>query len=53
MNLICVHCGRSFEGNKDKFCSQGCRDSHILAIEHRLRKVMEDDHSHTTKMSRD
>jgi len=52
MKLVCMHCGKSFEGNKDKFCSQGCRDSHILAIEYRLKKAMEDNKSHTDKMSK-
>lgn len=51
MKLICLHCGKSFEGNNAKFCSQGCRDSRIVAIEKRIREAVEQDPSHTKKLS--
>lgn len=46
-----MHCGNSFEGENIKFCSQGCRDSHIVAIEKRVIEAVETDSSHTKKMS--
>lgn len=51
MKLICGHCGKSFEGNNTKFCSQGCRDAFIVAVDKRVREAVKDDPSHTTKMS--
>ncbi|MBC8251252.1 MAG: hypothetical protein H8E89_06680 [Candidatus Nitrosopelagicus sp.] len=51
MKIICVHCGKSFEGKNTKFCSQGCRDSYIVAIDKRTREAVKDDPSHTTQMS--
>lgn len=53
MKLICIHCGKSFEGNNTKFCSPSCRDSHITTIEKRVREAVNDDHGHTEKFSRD
>ena len=53
MKLICEHCGKSFEGDNTKFCSQGCRDSYIVAIDKRAREAIKGDPSHTTKMSHD
>ena len=47
------YCGKSFESENVKFCSQGCRDSYIVAIDNRTREVVRNDPSHTTKMSRD
>ncbi|NJK78311.1 MAG: hypothetical protein HC944_06475 [Nanoarchaeota archaeon] len=51
MKIICIHCGRSFEGDKTKFCSQGCRDSHIVALEKRIREAVDTDSSHTNRLS--
>jgi hypothetical protein len=48
-----VHCGKPFEGDNAKFCSHGCRDSHIVAIEKRVREAVDNDSSHTRKMSKD
>lgn len=53
MKLICVHCGRSFEGDNVKFCSQGCRDAYIVSIDRRVREAVKNDTSHTRKMSTD
>ncbi len=46
-------CGEAFEGNNEKFCSSGCRDSYIASMEKRVREAIRDDPSHTEKMSRD
>ncbi|MCV0431140.1 hypothetical protein [Nitrosopumilus sp.] len=51
MEMICVHCGKSFEGDREKFCSQGCRDSFIVNIEKRAREAVRNDPSHTSNMS--
>ncbi|MCE2505589.1 MAG: hypothetical protein J4F36_03765 [Nitrosopumilaceae archaeon] len=48
-----MHCGRAFEGNNAKFCSQACKDSHIAALEKRVRQAVDDDPSHTKRMSDD
>lgn len=48
-----MHCGQSFEGENTKFCSQGCRDSYIIAIDKRTREAVREDPSHTDKMSKD
>ena len=53
MKLICVHCGRSFEGDNVKFCSQGCRDAHIVSLDRRIREAVRNDTSHTREMSED
>jgi len=51
MKLTCVHCSKSFEGDNAKFCSQGCRDSYIVAIDKRTREASRNDPSHTKKLS--
>ena len=51
--LVCLHCGRSFDGNNEKFCNNDCRDSFIVGIERRVREATENDFSHTKKLSRD
>jgi hypothetical protein len=33
MKLACEHYGKNFEGGHEKFCSNGCRHSHIASIE--------------------
>ncbi len=53
MLLVCLHCGKSFEGNNEKFCSNSCRDSHITSIEKRVKEATEHDPSHTEELSRD
>ena len=53
MKLICMHCGRSFEGNSTKFCSQSCRDARIVALERRIREEVRNNSSHTDKLSRE
>ncbi len=53
MILVCLHCGKPFDGNNEKFCNNDCRDSHIVAIESRVREAVDNDHSHTKKLSRD
>jgi len=52
MKLVCEHCGKDFEGKNEKFCSNGCRDSHITSIEKRVREAVKDDPSHITKLSK-
>ena len=51
--LICLQCGKSFEMNDSKFCSQSCSDSYIDDIRKRVREAVDDDSSHTKKLSRD
>jgi len=53
LNLTCVLCGKLFEGDNAKFCSQGCRDSYIVAIDKKTREAVKDDPSHTAQMSKD
>jgi len=51
LKLTCMHCGKSFEDNDNaKFCSQSCRDSHIIALEKRVRESVKDDPSQTRKL---
>ena len=52
LKLVCMHCGDAFEGKNEKFCSHGCRDSHIVSLEKRTREAVRDDPGHTAKMSR-
>lgn len=47
-----MHCGKPFEGENTKFCSQGCRDSHIVTLERKIREIVENDTSHVTKFTR-
>lgn len=48
-----MHCEKSFEGNNTKFCSQGCKDSFIVAIDKRTLEAFKNDPSHTTHLSKD
>jgi len=48
-----MNCSGAFEGNNEKFCSHGCRDSYIASMEKRIREAVGNDPSHTAKMSRD
>jgi len=52
MKLVCEHCGKYFEGKDEKFCSNGCRDSHITSIEKRVREAVKEDPSHTNELSK-
>lgn len=51
MRLVCLHCGKEFEGNNEKFCHNSCRDSHIMMLENKVRESVKNDPSHTKKMS--
>ena len=51
MKLVCTHCGKPFDGDNTKFCSQGCRDSYIIAIDKRTREASQNDPGHTEKLS--
>jgi len=48
----CAYCGKDFDDDA-KFCSHDCRDSYILEISDRVKEAVEDDPSHTKKMSND
>ena len=52
MKLICQHCSKEFEGKNEKFCSNGCRDSHITSIDKRVREAVETDPSHIHELSK-
>jgi hypothetical protein len=52
MKLVCVRCGKYFEGDNAKFCSQGCRDSYIVALDKRTREASRNDPGHTEQLSR-
>ena len=52
MKIICLHCGKSFEGEKEKFCSQGCLNSHIADIARRTAKAVSEDVSHIDNLSK-
>lgn len=53
MKIICFHYGKSCNVDNAKFCSQGCKNSSIVAIEKRVRKTVETDSNHTGKLSKD
>ena len=46
-----MHCGKTFDGDKSKFCSQPGKDSHISELATRIHEAVNDDPSHTKKMS--
>lgn len=48
-----MRCGTSFEGNKTKFCSQSCKDSHIFTIERKVREAVASDTGHIGKFSQE
>ena len=52
MKLACEHYGKNFEGRHEKFCSNGCRHSHIASIEKKIREAVQSDPSHTNELSR-
>ncbi|MGV7226528.1 MAG: hypothetical protein ACQ9CV_06375 [Nitrosopumilus sp.] len=52
MKLACEHYGKNFEGGHEKFCSNGCRHSHIASIEKKIREAVQSDPSHTNELSR-
>jgi len=43
MNLVCLLCGKSFEGEKEKFCSDSCSKSHIADISRRTAEDVKND----------
>jgi len=49
----CRYCGNSVESHNEKFCNDACRDAHILDIEKKIKKAVENDSSHTEKMVND
>jgi len=51
LKLVCVHCGTSFEGDNEKFCSDGCRNSYTESIKKRAKNAVENDSGHTKKLS--
>ena len=51
MKLVCMHCGKEFEGSNEKFCHDSCRDAHIISLESRIRESVKNDSSHIKKMS--
>ena len=53
MNFVCLHCGKAFDGESDKFCSPVCKNSHIADIERRTENAVREDEGHTNRMSRD
>ena len=48
-----MHCGKSFEGNMSKFCSQSCKDTHITERGKKIHEAVQNDPSHTGNLSRD
>ena len=52
MTLVCLHCGKSFKRNNEKFCNNGCRDFHIKWIENIVVEAVKNDPSHTKKLSK-
>ena len=53
LKLTCAHCGKTFEGKDEKFCSQGCRDAHIVSLDRKIREASEKNSTHTSKLSKD
>ena len=52
MNLVCLHCRKSFEGKTEKFCSQDCFNSHVSDIARRTAKAVREDVGHTDSLSK-
>ena len=48
-----MHCGKTFDGDKNIFCSQACKDSHISELAKRIHEAVNDDPGHTEKLARD
>ncbi|WP_179361852.1 hypothetical protein [Nitrosopumilus oxyclinae] len=53
MKMLCKHCGKAFEGNTEKFCSDSCFKSHISDISRRSAEAVEGDPGHTQNLSED
>ena len=51
MEIVCLGCGKSFEGKGEKFCNNVCRDSHIEKLEKLMNDATKNDPSHTEKLS--
>ncbi len=51
MKLTCLHCGKFFEGNATKFCSQSCKDTHVSLLDRKLREAVTSDSGHTKNFS--
>jgi len=49
----CLYCGNFVESHNEKFCNDTCKDAHILEIEKKIKKAVENDPSHTEKMVND
>jgi len=50
MKLICKHCGETFQGNDDKFCSSECKIDFMELLNKRIYDAIKNDHSHTKKL---
>lgn len=48
---VCLRCGKNFDGNQERFCSQSCAETHVKDLEKRLHDAIKNDPSHTKKMS--
>jgi hypothetical protein len=48
-----MHCGKAFEGETEKFCSDSCFKSHISDISRRIVKAVKNDSGHTQNLSKD
>ena len=49
--MNCKHCGKKFLGKNAMFCSTACYKEHTEELEKRLKEAVENDPSHTKKMS--
>ena len=51
MKLVCLHCGKSFDWESEKFCSENCKNLHIADMDRRVENAVREDSGHTDKMS--
>jgi hypothetical protein len=49
--MNCKHCGKKFLGKNAMFCSTVCYTEHTEELEKQLKEAVENDPSHTKKMS--
>lgn len=46
-----MNCGKNFDGDEKRFCSQKCAETYVQNLEKKLHDAMKNDQSHTKKMT--
>jgi hypothetical protein len=52
LKILCFHCGKFFEGEKEKFCSDSCFKSHIAELARLTAEAVRNDLGHTENLSK-